>query len=392
MQIIAIDELYKSMGILEDEIIYIDTNNLATYDGEYVVLPVTMPLVDYRTGGISGRFSQRIVPVFLGFTMVKDTLLPEEVAYFNRMAPIGCRDERTLNTLRNYGIKSYLHGCITATFPLRDMSKKYDKVYIVDAPKEIEKFIPNHLLNKAVRKTHMHEGLKEEPKQLMQQYYDEYKNEAALVITSLLHCALPCIAAGIPVILLKSADAVTYRFAWLEKLTKIYTGPEFKEINWNQQPVLFEEHKNRVKNLTIKRLRQAHDEYSEIFDLSLYYEIRERKHYINDACQTLVEYIDKNWINKYEEYNYSIWGLTQIGEYMISYINKNYPNAKLCHVYDSYRKEGLSGIVSEHPDMIKKFPDELVLVATNGAVGAAEIMRKLEGNENLKFAYMKIVI
>jgi len=272
------------------------------------------------------------------------------------------------------------------------MSKKYDKVYIVDAPKEIEKFIPNHLLNKAVRKTHMHEGLKEEPKQLMQQYYDEYKNEAALVITSLLHCALPCIAAGIPVILLKSADAVTYRFAWLEKLTKIYTGPEFKEINWNQQPVLFEEHKNRVKNLTIKRLRQAHDEYSEIFDLSLYYEIRERKHYINDACQTLVEYIDKNWINKYEEYNYSIWGLTQIGEYMISYINKNYPNAKLCHVYDSYRKEGLSGIVSEHPDMIKKFPDELVLVATNGAVGAAEIMRKLEGNENLKFAYMKIVI
>jgi len=392
MQIIAIDELYKSMGISENEIIYIDTNKLDTYDGEYVVLPVTMPLVDYRVGGISGRFSQRIIPVFLGFTMVKDTLLPEEVVYFNRMAPVGCRDERTLITLRKYGIKSYLHGCMTATSSLRDMNRKYDKVYIVDAPKEIEQFIPDCLLSKAVRRTHMHECLKENPKQLMQQYYDEYKNEAALVITSLLHCALPCIAAGIPVILVKSADAVSYRFAWLEKLTNIYTGSEFEKINWNQQPVLFEEHKKRVKDLTIRRLRQAHDEYAELFDLSFYYEARERKRYINDACQSLIEYVEKNWINKNENYSYSIWGLTQIGEYMISYINKNYPKAKLCHVYDSFRKEELCGIVSEHPENIINYPDEVVLVTTNGAVGAAEIMRRLERGKDLEFAYMKVVI
>jgi len=391
MQIIAIDELYKSMGIPKNDILYINTNDLATYDGEYVVLPVTMPLVDYRVGGISGRFSQRIIPVFLGLTMVKDTLSSEEITYLNKMAPIGCRDERTLNIMRRYGIKSYLHGCITTTLPLRNLDKNYNKVFIVDVSKEIKEFIPDYLIKKAVYKTHMHENLKEDPKELMQQYYDEYKNEASLVITSLLHCAIPCIAAGIPVILAKSGKAISYRFAWLEKLTKIYTGPEFEDINWNPQPILFEEHKKRVIDITIKRLWQTYNEYSDIFDLSLYYETRERKLYINDACQTLIEYVDKNWTNKKGKYKYSIWGLTQIGEYMVSYINKKYPHAKLCHVYDTFRKEEFCGIKSEHPNAIINYPDETVIVATNGAVDAAKKILTKKGNEKIKFAYVKII-
>lgn len=391
MQIIAIDELYKSMGIPKNEIIYINTQELATYNGEYVILPVTMPLADYRVGGISGRFSQHIIPVFLGFTTVKDNLLPEEIAYFNRMAPIGCRDERTLTTLRNYGIKSYLHGCITATLPLRNMNKSYSKVFIVDAPKKIERFIPDYIMKKAVHKTHIHENLKEDPKQLMQQYYDEYKNKASLVITSRLHCALPCLAAGIPVILAKSGSAITYRFSWLEKLIKIYTEPEFKKIKWDQQPVLFEKHKKRVKNLNIKRLKQTYDEYSEILDLSLYYETREHKSYIVDECKTLIEFINKNWTNKNKKYKYSIWGLTQIGEYIVSYINKNYPNAKLCHVYDSFRKEKFYDIISENPNNISNYPDETIIVATNTIISAAEKMRVKKGNEKLKFAYAKII-
>ncbi len=391
MQIIAIDELYKSMGIPKSEIIYINTNELASYNGEYVILPITMPLVDYRIGGISGRFSEHIIPVFLGLTMVKDTLLPEEIAYFARMAPIGCRDERTLNTLRNYGINSYLHGCITTTLPLRKTNKKYHKVYIVDAPKEIQNYIPKSILKNAIYKTHIHNNLKDDPKQLMQQYYDEYKNEASLVITSLLHCAVPCLAAGIPVILVKSGNAISYRFSWLEKLMKIYTEPEFKNIKWDQKPVLFEKHKKRVKNLTIKRLKQVYDEYAEILDLSLYYETRERKPYINDACQTLIDYLEKNWTNKKKPYKYSIWGLTQIGEYMVSYINKNYPNAKLCHVYDSYRTEKFCGMMSKNPTDISNYPNETIIVATNGAVDAAEKMRIKKGKKKLKFAYVKIL-
>ena len=106
MQIIAIDYLYSVMGIPAEEIVYIDYHSLRAYDGEYVILPVTMPMVDYFPNGFADRFSERIIPVFLGVTMVKETLTEKEQIYLRKYEPIGCRDERTLNTMRKYGILS----------------------------------------------------------------------------------------------------------------------------------------------------------------------------------------------------------------------------------------------------------------------------------------------
>lgn len=391
MQIIAIEQIYETMGIAQNDVVYIDTNKLSTYDGEYVVLPVTMPLVDFRPHGIAGRFSDRIIPMFLGFTMVKDTLLPEETAYLNRMTPIGCRDERTLQTMRRYGIESYLHGCITATLPLRDLDAKYDSVYIVDAPSGLEQYIPNYILKKSIRKTHLHSGLTEDPKHLMQKYYDEYKANASLVITSLLHCAVPCIAAGIPVILAKSGTGISYRFSWLEKLTDIYLEQDFKNIDWNPKPILYEKHKKDLLDLTIKRLKKAYDRYSDTLDLSLFYESRDPKPYINDACQSLIRYIGDHWTDKMGDYQYAVWGLTQIAEYLISFIDSNYPNAKLCHVYDAFRQEELGGLMSMNPEAISKYPDETVFVCTNGAAKAAEKIQEECSNKDIKFAFMEPV-
>lgn len=390
MQIIAIDNIYQEMGIKKEDIVYINTNDLDKYDGEYVVLPVTMPLVDYRENGVAGRFSDRIIPVFLGLTLVKETLLPKEIEYYNRFSPIGCRDERTLNTLRKYGIKSYLHGCITATLPLRNnLTDKRKKVYIVNPPKGIEQYIPKELMENVVYKNHLQEGITENPKEMMQMYYDEYKNNAALVITSLLHCSVPCMAAGIPVILAK--DRVSYRMAWLEKLLKIYTKDEFDCIDWNASPVLYEAHKKKILELSIARIQDAFNEYSKIYDISYFYEDRVKKDYIIDACDSLISFIDKNWVDKNKAYQYSIWGLTQIGEYVVDYITTNYPNAKLCHAYDSFRQAKFCGLTSEHPDNIKIFKDETVFVATNGAEKAArELFEKIE-KEQGTFAFVELV-
>ena len=84
MQIIAIDELYCQMGLDLSEIVYISTNELNSYYGEYVILPVSLPLINYVEGGLSKMFSDHIVPVFLGLTMVKDTLEKEEVNYLRK--------------------------------------------------------------------------------------------------------------------------------------------------------------------------------------------------------------------------------------------------------------------------------------------------------------------
>ncbi|GHV77521.1 hypothetical protein AGMMS49942_23420 [Spirochaetia bacterium] len=406
LQIIAIDEIYRQMGIPDTDIVYIDTNELVTYDGGGgdVVLPVTMPLVDYRSGGISGRFSSHIIPVFLGFTMVRDTLYPEEVDYLLAHEPIGCRDERTLNTVRKYKISAYLHGCITAALPQRETAGKvFDKAYLVDIPDGLEPYIPGNILTKAVYKTHLHSASDgKNPKELMLNYYQEYKDNAFIVITSLLHCSVPCMAAGIPVVLAKSA--VSYRFGWLEKLLPIYEPDEYNKIDWAPKPVLYNNHKEAVLELTKNRLwdtyqRQRTHTQLDIkennklaCDISDYYENRKKKKkYIVDAAKSLTDFIDENWNDNEAVYLYSVWGLTQIAEYIVSYISERYHNAKLAHVYDTFRKENFFGLCSEHPRNMKDNLDETVFVTTNGAVENARILFAELDKPQGTFAFMKVV-
>ncbi len=157
MQIIAIDYIYEKMGIDPEDIVYIDKNSLSSYEGEYVILPVNMPLIDYQPNGICGWFSNKIIPVFFGLTLVKDTLLPNEVMYYKKYEPIGCRDERTLETLRKYGIESYLNGCITVTLPLRKLNpQKQNKVFIVDVSDKLLKYIPSKIKEDAEYLTHLY--------------------------------------------------------------------------------------------------------------------------------------------------------------------------------------------------------------------------------------------
>ncbi|WP_319475409.1 polysaccharide pyruvyl transferase family protein [Marispirochaeta aestuarii] len=366
MQLIAIDNIYRKMGINLNDVVYIDKNKLAEYAGEYVVLPVTMPLVDYVEGGISGRFSDYIIPVFLGLTMVKDELIPAEIEYYRKYVPIGCRDERTLTTMRNYGIESYLHGCITATLSKRDSKRPTgNKVFIVGVSQDLMHVIPAELKENAVFLTHLHSQPMQDPKSLMQEYYERYKREARLVITSLLHCTVPCMAAGIPVISLH--NNLSYRYGWLEKHLQLYTKEDFDKIDWNPAPVEYEKYKLKLFKLTAKRLQNTFDQYSDIYDISYFYETREKKEYINDAFENLRRYIDKRFSECSARISYSIWGLTQMSEQCVAYIKRNFPDAHLSHVYDAFRTVEFHGLITESPDNLLKHPNDIVIVSTNGA-------------------------
>jgi len=390
MQLIAIDLIYEHMGIPKEDIIYIDKNETSTYKGEYVVMPVTMPLVDYTEGGISGRFSDHIVPVFLGLTLAKDSLIPQEVEYYRRFEPVGCRDERTLNTLRSYGVQAYLHGCITAALPKRSVEgNQFNKVFIVDAPDELIPYIPEELKKDAVYLTHLHNEALDDPKALMQEYYNRYKNEAKLVITSKLHCSVPCLAAGIPVIVAKKY--ISYRFGWLEKLLPLYDMKDFPNIEWNPLPLEYEAHKKRLLTITIKRLQEAYQKYSAIYDLSWFYEQRDKKTYIVNAFESIKLFIDSHFTDKDAEYRYAVWGLTQMSILTVQYISRRFPNAKLMHVYDTYRRVVFEGLQSESPNAIRNHPEEIVFVTTNGAKDMAQAMFTEMGKKKGSYAFLEVI-
>ena len=392
MQLIAIDNIYKEMGIPLSEVVYIDFHKLKDYDGEYVILPISMPMVDYIEGGISGRFSPRIIPVFLGLNMVRRFLYPEEVSYLKMYEPIGCRDEWCLETMRKYGIKSYLHGCITFTLPERTVTQKQDKIYIVDADETLVDMLPKELFKdkEIIRATHSYKKLDRNPKETAIQQYREYKDNAALVITGLLHCALPCFAAGIPVIMLNTK--VSYRKAFLESLLTIWT-PERLNIQGGVLPSKLSESQNILKQkileLTKKRILEAYERNSTIYDISLFYEQREKNIYVNDAVLYLLQWVQENWTERNAVYSYSIWGLSQISECLFDFINKNFPNAELVAVYDSFKKVRFAGLETKSPDFIGN-EDFVFITATGAAPAAKEIELKLN-SEHTTFVYAQVI-
>jgi len=370
VQILTVDYLYQMMGIHVKDIVYIDKDDLQAYDGEPVRLPVSMPLIDYKEHGIAGMFSAQINPVFLGLTMVKDELLPEEIDYLKPHEPVGCRDERTFNTVTSYSISAYLGGCLTVTLPERkNCPEKQNKVFIIDPTKGVEDFIPKSIAENAVRGTHLFYEKIENPTQKAAERYKMYSDEARLVITSLLHCSVPCMAMGIPVILTK--DIVSYRFGWLEALLKIHTPPEYADIDWNPPSVKYDSHKELVTMLFQKRMN-GEDASAEISQIHNFYMNRERKEYVVDAFLEIQIFIDNTWVDYEKEYNYAVWGLTQMADVTVSYISRRYPNAKLAHVYDLQENLTFRGISARSPKNIALFPNETVFVTTVSASSKAK--------------------
>lgn len=152
-----------------------------------------------------------LIPVFFGFHLRTDPgnlhhfLSPPVIDYFKRHEPIGCRDRHTLELLQQRGVNTFLSRCLTLTFPRREKEPEDGKIFLVDVdgiplPKEINK--------NSIRITHIASYLYgDDLKSLMaRRLLDIYRDHAKLVITTRLHCALPCLAMGIPVIFFGDPD------------------------------------------------------------------------------------------------------------------------------------------------------------------------------------------
>lgn len=363
MQIIALDYLYETMGFKKEDIVYIDKNELNSYNGEPVVLPICFPLFDYYEGGLNNMFSSSIKPVFLGHTIFKSFLSSEELIFYKSYEPIGCRDERAYNTFTKYGIEAYLMGCMTACLPRREKMSSQKKVFIVDVSETVLEHIPQNIFENAEILSHFTEE-KYNVKKIAEKRYSLYKEEGALVITSLLHCAIPCLAAGIPTIIVK--DFFSYRFAWVEKLCRVYLREEYSKVEWKVNNVEYEDQKKLLIRSAKKRI-MGNDAREELLKIHNYYMNRNKMDYVVDAFVSIENYLKKFWTDSTYPYEYSIWGLTQIAEETIFFIKNNYPNAVLKNVYDKYQDVNFYGIKTKKPQEILKSIDEIVIVTAQNA-------------------------
>lgn len=224
--------------------VFLNREKLGDYKGE----PVKLIMNGWFTHNTHNWVpSEDIDPVFVSFHMnntAAPAMLSEKgIAYLKKHEPIGCRDQFTADTLKAKGIDAYFTGCLTLTLDSYkvDDSERGEDIYIVDPlysyprPEKIfynTKHTIKNILNGTVfqlNKKNKHlknfigkdvldtaEFINQEPPS--NQYSDKEKFEMAeallrkyakakLVITSRIHCALPCLALGTPVIFVNGFDS-----------------------------------------------------------------------------------------------------------------------------------------------------------------------------------------
>ncbi len=185
--------------------------------------------------------SDNIKPLLISFHLnadVADKVLKNHyvIKFFKKNEPIGCRDIYTKNKLNAYGINAYFSGCLTLTLNNTFKHRPKNKILLVDPiinandPKRIFKSLKSFLLLGVKQKGLLNINEKNnmikhilkdfdgveiknlentkygnnDPKKRLEEAND-YLNElssASLVITSRIHCALPCATIGVPVIFL----------------------------------------------------------------------------------------------------------------------------------------------------------------------------------------------
>ena len=173
-----------------------------------------------------------VTPLFFSFHVApgkRDKVLsPEGIDYLKRHAPIGCRDEGTVAVLAGHGVEAYYSRCVTLTFERRERAPADGKVFLVAGTHmEFESIIPRSLRRQAIhvnqaklRLPHYSAGLR---RQMAAELLAAYRDHARLVITTKIHCAMPCIAMGIPVVFLyDAAKRDDYRVRLIDELVGIH--------------------------------------------------------------------------------------------------------------------------------------------------------------------------
>lgn len=230
--------------------------------------------------------SAEVKPVFFSLHVTpqsqKTICSPEGVAYLKKWQPIGCRDRGTMAALAAHGIDVFYSKCVTLTLPRRSKEPENGQVFIAGLSKTAQLAIPKKIRKESitvdqakVRLPITNTNLK---LNLAEELLKQYRDRAKLVITSKIHCAMPCIAMGIPVVFLyDDAKRDDYRVKIIEDLVGInyvkdkgmmarfYNASASNKINWAPGAIDIEHIKESIRgefNQALERtIKRAYEGY-----------------------------------------------------------------------------------------------------------------------------------
>jgi len=217
--------------------------------------------------------SPDIEPLFISFHIndkaIEYYTSESSVEYLKQHEPIGCRDLRTTEILKQMGVSSYFSGCLTLTLQKSQEKIADTGILIVDLDDDSHDALPSRISKETEVLSHKYKSSQSKienfavgilpPKiknlvkniysddiryslrnyfhdsshtfnkeQIAELYLSKYQ-AASLVITSRLHVALPCLAYDTPVLFVHS-NLQDPRFTGLLQYLNSYTPESFQSV------------------------------------------------------------------------------------------------------------------------------------------------------------------
>lgn len=391
-QELAMDKIFSDIDITESDCIYIardedfDNHN----NNDFTIIPVHMSIMENNKKRLP--LPDNYKPVFLAIYN-RDGVFdnePELLEYLKKFQPIGCRDEHSKNILRKYGIKAYLTGCFTVCFDVRKSTPSDGKVFIIDVPDEVNEYIPENLKVNAIYlsnviSTKIHPVTEEEDirqKEIARKRLEMYKNEAKLMITGRLHIAIPCMAMGIPVILIR--DNYDHRFGWVDKYLPLYTIEDVHDIDWSPKSVDCSFARKKITDFLRKSMLGEENAEQELVELDEYYCNRNKTILNKKICDIVTEVVKKIG---HENFTYAIWGTGETGRTLHDVISEKFPEAKVVVLVDKFFEGNLYGVPIIKGEQLKEINfDHMFISTVPGRHEAIDKMNELFGG-NAKEKY-----
>lgn len=175
--------------------------------------------------------------------------------HFRMHGPVGCRDKKTLYLFLGWGIPAYYSGCLTITIPNKTpIHNDQDGAFLIvdnidhPVPDAVLEKIESMLQRKLLRVSHDPTDISlpfedyvlsgtARMQSLLNQYCD-----ASMVITTKIHCALPCLGMGANVVLIHPNPSDP-RLQTVRQFMQIISYDELLKSNQFLQP---KKKKNRL--------------------------------------------------------------------------------------------------------------------------------------------------
>jgi hypothetical protein len=190
----------------------------------------------------------KLAPLIYGFHIrlfqSPELISDASIDFFRRHQPIGCRDVCTETLLRSKGVEAFTSNCLSLTLSRRiDDPKTQTEVFVVSRDERIRDRLPpsigpytfvNHYSGSNDFATNMARA---------EQLLETYRSRAKLIVTTMLHCALPAIAMGIPVVVFYPLNDETAhasdreRFSSLDGIVRVHRFEEIENVDWNPKSV-----------------------------------------------------------------------------------------------------------------------------------------------------------